>query len=146
MEVEIKLEPGRNEPKVIILTGEMTAAISDLARRLTAGELRFLPGYRDGEVLLLDPKQVQRIWAEEQTVLARTESATVTLKTRLYELEERLAGTSFLRISHGEIVNFDHVKSLDLSMAGALSLRLDNGDTTFVSRRYMGKIKAYLGI
>lgn len=36
VEVEIKLEPGRNEPKVIILTGEMTAAISDLARRLAA--------------------------------------------------------------------------------------------------------------
>lgn len=146
MEVEIKLEPGRNEPKVIILTGEMTAAISDLARRLTTGELRFLPGYRDGEVLLLDPNQVRRIWAVEQTVLARTESATVTLKMRLYELEERLAGTSFLRISHGEIVNFDHVKSLDLSMAGALSLRLDNGDSAFVSRRNIIKIKAYLGI
>lgn len=146
MEVEIKLEPGRNEPKVIILTGEMTAAISDLARRLAAGELRFLPGWRDGEVLLLDPGQVRRIWAEEQNVLARTESTTVILKMRLYELEERLTGGSFLRISHGEIVNFDHVKSLALSTTGTLSLRLDNGDAAFISRRYMGKIKTYLGI
>lgn len=146
MEVEIKLEPGRSEPKIMILTGEMTAAISDLARRLTAGELRFLPGYRSGEVLLIDPAQVTRIWAEGQTVLARTERSTVTLKMRLYELEERLAGTSFLRVSHSEIVNFDHVKSLDFSMAGTISLRLDNGDSAFVSRRNMGRIKIYLGI
>lgn len=146
MEVEIKLEPGRSEPKVIILTGEMTAAITDLARRLSAGELRFLPGWRDGEVLLIDPAQVRRIWAEGQEVLAQTEGATVTLKMRLYELEERLAGTSFLRVSHSEIVNFDHVKSLDLSMAGTISLRLDNGESAFVSRRNMGRIKAYLGI
>lgn len=146
MEVEINLEPGRNEPKVIIITGEITTAIADLARRLTAGELRFLPGWRDGEVFLLDPKQIRRIWAEGQSVLARTENATLSLKLRLYELEDRLSGSSFLRVSHGEIVNFDHVKSLDFSMAGALSLRLDNGDAVFVSRRYITKIKSYLGI
>lgn len=146
MDVEIKLEPGRSAPKVVILTREVTPAIADLARRLAAGELRFLPGWREDEVLLLDPAEIRRIWCEGQAVLARTACAAVTLRLRLYELEERLAGGSFLRVSHGELVNFDHVKSLDLSMAGALSLRLDNGDTAFVSRRYMSKIKAYLGI
>lgn len=48
MDVEIKLEPGRTAPKVIILTGEMTDQVTDLARRLTAGESRFLPG-RQGD-------------------------------------------------------------------------------------------------
>ena len=43
MDVEIKLEPGRAAPKVIILTGEMTEQVTDLARRLAAGESRFLP-------------------------------------------------------------------------------------------------------
>ena len=146
MEVEIRLEPGRAEPKVVILTGELSGAVSDLARRLGTGEARFLPGWRAGEVLLLDPGDIRRIWAEGQGVLARTEGDTLTLRLRLYELEERLAGTAFLRISLGEIVNLDHVKSLDLSMAGVLSLRLDNGDAAFVSRRYMGRIKALLGI
>ena len=74
------------------------------------------------------------------------EGETVLLKNRLYELEERLAGGPFLRVSHGELVNFDHVRSLDLSMAGTISLRLDNGDAAFVSRRNMGRIKSYLGI
>ena len=31
-------------------------------------------------------------------------------------------------------------------MAGTISLRLDNGDAAFVSRRNMGRIKSYLGI
>ena len=147
MEVEIKLEPGRNEPKLIILTGEMTAAISDLARRLTTGELRFLPGYRDGEVLLLDPNQVRRIWAEEQTVLARTESATVTLKMRLYELEERLDPADFVRISHSEIVNLRQVTALDLSLAGTIKMTLAGGAVIcWVSRRYVPKIKEGLGL
>lgn len=146
LDVEIKLEAGRDTPKVIILTGELTEAISDLARRLSAGETRFLPGWKDGQIFLVDPAQVRRIWAEGQQVLARTEEATTVLRTRLYELEERLSGGPFLRVSHGEMVNFDHVKSLDLSMAGSISLRLDNGDTAFVSRRNMSRIKRYLGL
>lgn len=146
MEVEIKLEAGRWDPKVLILTGEVTPAVADLAKRLSGAEARFLPGWQGENVLLLDPADVRRIWAEGQAVLARTERDTLTLRARLYELEERLSGGSFLRISHGEIVNFDHVESLDFSMAGTISLRLDNGDSSFVSRRYMGKIKSFLGL
>ena len=77
---------------------------------------------------------------------ARLESETVTLRSRLYELEERWKGTSIVRVSHSELVNFDKVKSLDLSITGTISLRLTNGESTYVSRRYMGKIKDYLGI
>ena len=146
LDVEIRLEPGRAAPKVLILTGEMNETVAELARRLSAVESRFLAGRRGDEVLLLDPAQVRRIYAQGQQVLARNEGETVLRKNRLYELEERLAGGPFLRVSHGELVNFDHVRSLDLSMAGTISLRLDNGDAAFVSRRNMGRIKSYLGI
>ena len=147
MDVEIKLEAGRTTPKVVILTGEVTPALAELAKRLSAGEsARFLAGWQGSRVALLPVGEVRRIWAEGQAVLARTERETYVLRARLYELEERLSGSPFLRVSHSEIVNFDHVKSLDLSMAGTISLRLDNGDSAFVSRRNMGRIKSYLGI
>ncbi len=146
MEVEIKLEPGRKEPKLVILAGELDSRVTELAKRLSAGNERFLPGYRDGQVLLLDPGDIRRIYAQGQGVFARTERETMALRTRLYELEERLSGGAFLRISHSEIVNFDHVKSLDFSASGIISLRLDNGDSAFVSRRNMKTIKTYLGI
>lgn len=147
MEVEIKLEPGRSEPKVLILTETVTAEVADLARRLSAEEVRFLPARREnGEIVLLEPGEVSRIYAQGQQVLARTAKGELVLRARLYELEERLAGAGFLRVSHSELVNFNKVKNLDLSMAGTISLRLEGGESAFVSRRYMGKIKTYLGI
>ena len=91
LDVEIRLEPGRAAPKVLILTGEMNETVAELARRLSAGESRFLAGRRGEEVLLLDPAQVRRIYAQGQQVLARTDGETVLLKNRLYELEEQLA-------------------------------------------------------
>jgi len=146
VEVEIRLEPGRREPKVVILTGEVTGQVRDLARRLGAGESRFLPGYREGQVILMEPEDIVRVYAQGQQVFARLEGETVTVRLRLYELEERWRGTSIVRVSHSELVNFDKVRSLDLSMAGTISLRLSNGESAYVSRRYMRRIKEYLGI
>lgn len=147
MEVEIRLEPGRVEPKVVILTGELSGAIFDLARRLGAGEPRFLPGWREGEVLLLDPGDIRRIWAQGQGVLARTQADTLTLRLRLYELEERLDPGVFVRISHSEIVNLKQVTALDLSLAGTIKMTLAGGAAVcWVSRRYVPKIKQALGL
>ena len=57
-----------------------------------------------------------------------------------------LSGSSFVRISNSEIVNFGHVTSLDTSISGTISLRMTNGDKAYVSRRYVSKIKKYLGL
>ena len=146
MDVEIKLEPGRAAPKVIILTGEMSEQGADLARRHAGGESRFLPARQGDQVVLLEPGDIYRIYAQGQQILARLAEGTAVLRFRLYELEEKLSASGFLRISHAELVNFSKVKHLDLSMAGTIRLRMDNGDATYVSRRYMGRIKQYLGI
>ena len=56
-----------------------------------------------------------RIYAEEGKVFAKTEYDLYQLRLRLYELEERLDDTLFVRISNSEIVNLKKVKNLDLS-------------------------------
>ena len=59
---------------------------------------------------------------------------------RLYELEERL-DNRFVRISNSEIVNLKKVKSLDLSFVGTICMELSNGEVSYVSRRYVSKMK-----
>ena len=68
------------------------------------------------------------------------------LKARLYELEERLAKKNFIRISNSEIVNFSKIKNFDLSLAGTITIIFKDGSKTYVSRRYVKKIKQFLGI
>ena len=52
----------------------------------------------------------------------------------------------FIRISKSEIVNLKMVDSLDLSFIGTICIKLKNGTNTYVSRRYVKKIKQILGI
>jgi DNA-binding LytR/AlgR family response regulator len=68
------------------------------------------------------------------------------LRVRLYELEERLDKTRFVRISNSEIVNLKAVKKIDLSFTGTIGITLSNGATSYVSRRYVSKIKQVLGM
>ena len=55
---------------------------------------------------------------------------------RLYELEEALAGTEFVRASKSLIVNFDHVRALRPYLNARLELVLSNGESVIASRQY----------
>lgn len=61
-------------------------------------------------------------------------------------MEERLNSNYFIRISNSEIINLKKVKNFDLSFTGTICVELMNGTTTYVSRRYVSKMKTILGI
>ena len=96
--------------------------------------------------LLLTAKDIWRVYTEGQKIMAEGGEGKVQLRGRLYEWEERLVPEGFFRISHSEVVNLQAVKSLDLSLAGTVGLRFKNGGSTFVSRRYVDKLKKRLGL
>lgn len=146
MELEVKIDQIYLTPKVIIYTKEMTQEVMDLVKRLSEHNIESLIGYRGDEILIIPTEEIYRIYAGEQKVYVKTLHEEAYLKARLYEIEEKFAGSSLVRISNSEIVNFKKVKSLDLSISGTISMKLESGEKTFVSRRYVDKIKKYLGI
>ena len=77
---------------------------------------------------------------------AEAEGGTYLLRLRLYEAEQRLASRSFVRISNGEIINLKRIRGFDLSFVGTICVTLSNGTVTYVSRRYVSKIKQLFGI
>ena len=95
---------------------------------------------------MLDPDEIYRVSASSGKVYAQTSRGEVQLRLRLYEMEQRLDGRSFVRISNSEITNLKKVKGFDLSMAGTICVLLSNGDTTYVSRRYVARIKQIPGV
>lgn len=144
MEVEWKLEPGRTEPKVVILAGERTPALERLVRELSGLALSPIPVWRGEEMLRLPQEAFLRFYTQDKGVLAQTEEGSFPVRLRLYELEQRLDATRFVRISNGEIVNLDRVTALDLSLTGTIRMTLTGGVYAYVSRRYVKKIKQTL--
>ncbi len=144
MEVEIRTEPGRQEPKIVILAGEESEELRRLADSLSRLALGPIPVGRGEEKLLLPQGDFLRFYADGKGVSAQTAGESYTVPLRLYELEERLDAARFVRISNGEIVNLERVTAVDLSLSGTICMTLDGTVKAYVSRRYMKKIKETL--
>lgn len=146
MKIEIKLDKNCLETKLIIVTEKMTDEISDLMQRLSEESPQGIVGFDGNVVLMLEPSEIVRIYAAVGKVFAVTDKKEYVLRMRLYEAEEKLGGKGFVRISNSEIINIKKAKEFDLSTAGTICVSLSNGNVSFVSRRYVSKIKKTLGI
>ena len=146
MQVEIKIDPSQPEPKVVITAASMTEEANRIVRRLSEEIPQVISGTRDGKLEVLEPEELIRIYAASGKVFAVTGKGEYTLRLRLYELEERLSPHQFVRISNSEIIHLKKVVNFDLSFAGTIYVKLSNGTVTYVSRRYVSKIKKILGI
>lgn len=145
MKVELHIDPAQPELAVVLRAPARTEEVESLLALLTA-ESGVLLGFRDGAAVPLPPETILRFYGEDKEVRAETLDGVYTMRQRLYALEERLAGRRFVRISHSEIVNLDQVTALDLSLTGTIRMTLRGGAVTYVSRRYVKRIKEVLGL
>lgn len=104
-----------------------------------------LVGYREEEAVLLDPAAVCCFIAEEGRVLALTGKERLTVKSRLYQLEEEL-GQDFLKINQSCLASVKQIERFDASILGTLKVRFKNGYTDYVSRRCVKKVKERFGL
>ncbi len=124
----------------------MTEEITTLMQRLSDHIPQEIVGFDGDVVRLLEPADIVRIYAAVGKVFAVIGDKEYILRLRLYEAEERLNGKGFVRISNSEIINIKKAKKFDLSTVGTICVSLANGNVSFVSRRYVTKIKKTLGI
>lgn len=146
MKIEIKIDPACSEPRVLIITDKVSDEVTALMKKLSVSGAPPLTGCRDGALEILDEQDIYRIYAENGRVIAVTERGEYALRRRLYELEQRLDKSRFVRISNSEIINLKKVRKFDLKLTGTICVVMTNGAVTYVSRRYVSKIKQVLGL
>ena len=134
MQVEIKIDSSYTEPKIIIHTASITEEVNALMQRLSEHTPPILTGSKDGKMEVIEPDELFRIYAAGGKVFAVTDKGEYLLRLRL------------VRISNSEIIHLSKVKNFDLSFSGTIYVKLTNGTTTYVSRRYVSKIKKILGM
>lgn len=146
MQIEIKMDASYTEPKIIIWTASMTEDVNRILNKLSENTPQVLSGSKNEKIEVIEHDDLIRIYANAGRVFAVTNKGEYTVRLRLYEIEERLNPNQFVRISNSEIVNLKKVQNFDLSFTGTICVELTNGTTTYVSRRYVSKIKKFLGI
>ncbi len=146
MQLEVKIDRSFIEPKVIILTASMTEDVNIILNKLSDQAPQIISGSKDNKIEVIEQADLIRIYASSGKVFAATHKGEYALRLRLYEIEERLPPHQFVRISNSEIINLKKVNNFDLSFTGTICIKLANGTITYVSRRYVSKLKKILGI
>jgi DNA-binding LytR/AlgR family response regulator len=146
VKIEVKVDASVRETTVVIYTDKVTDEIQQLAQRLSQDAPQVIVGFLEDEAIILAQEEIVRAYAEGGKVFAQTPNGKFLLRLRLYELEDRLDAKRFVRISNAEIINLGWVRGFDLSFAGTICVRMKNDTQTYVSRRYVAKIKQVLGL
>ena len=146
MDIEIKLDDSVTVPKVIIITNKVDKEIEELVEKISKYKPTVICGFRDGIMRILEPSEILRICSEGRKISAVTDDGEYIIRKRLFEIEETLELSRFARISNSEIINLRKVQHFDLSLRGTICVKMNDGSVTYVSRRYVSKIKSVLGV
>ena len=145
MNVTITENPALDDIEVSVACPRIDERVQRIVSALGAFD-RALVGERDGATYRLDVDDVCYAETVDGKTFLYTADAVYQTPLKLYELEERLAGTEFVRASKQMLVNFDHVQGIRPYLNARLQLMLDNGEAVIVSRQYAPVIKRKLGL
>lgn len=145
MNVTITETPRANGISVAIECPRIDERVQRIVASLSAFD-RKLTGTRDGATLIVVIGDVLYAETVDGSTFLYLKDAVLETPLRLYELEDRLAGTEFVRASKQLLANFDHVAGIKPYLNARLQLLLDNGETVIVSRQYAPAIKQKIGL
>ncbi len=148
MNITLKEEPGRREIEVTIVSSPGDPRASRLVEALRAATGRLVGYAPNGDISqkIIPLDQVLYVETTERRAFIRTmDGTTLESPLRLYELEQALEGTEFMRISRQVLVNFDKVVSIVPEPNSRLILELDGGSRVVATRSYAPDIRRKLG-
>lgn len=146
MKVEIKLDPNFEETIIEIHTKEINQEISDLIKQLEIKNEDRMIVWKKEILYILENNEIEAIYSNQGKVYVRANNNEYISKSKLYEIEEQIKLPHFIRISNSEIINFNKIENLDLSITGTIEIKFKSGYRTYASRRNIKKIKEYLKI
>jgi len=149
LKVGINIDRSVEEVEVLITAQEQSRTVNALYEHIVEFDkksLETLTAYRDDIAKIVNVTDVFRIYMGNQKVYIQTHQGEYAIRYRLYELEAALDKKQFLRISNSEIINVKKIRDIDLSLIGRICIRFEDNTQTYVSRRYIPKIKKSLGI
>lgn len=133
------------EEEVVIRCHEVNDEVLSIVQKLKKND-NIILGSSGSEVFRIPIKDIFYIESVDNKTFIYCQNQVFDTKARLYELEEKLAGTKMFRCSKAMILNLAKVRSVAPSMNGRFEARLTNGESVIISRQYVPNLKKRLGM
>lgn len=145
MKISININENSSNTEIVI----NCSALTPETERIIAA-LRMLDSQmtvtKNGEVYILDVAKIVYVESVDRKTFVYTEGDCFESRLKLYEMEQQLCQSGFLRISKSCLVHLKYIRSLRAELDRKLRLTLDNGEQIIVSRQYADDLKHRLGV
>lgn len=145
MKLLIDQSPENEAVEIIIKCGLIDARLEKLIEQV---RLYFfsVAAKRDGKTFQLRLEDIFYFESVDSHTFAYTEKEVYECSMRLYELEDQIAKTDFVRISKSCILNVTTLKNVRGLLNGRMEVELENGEKVVVTRHYVEALKKKLGL
>lgn len=145
MKITINIDEKIQETEIKISCNQLTYEVENLIATLRILNQQMLVS-KENENFLLDVNEISYIEAVDRKTFVYTEDDIYESKLKLYEMEEKLCQSGFIRISKSCLVRLKYIKSIKNDVERKLRLTMKNGEQIIVSRQYAEEIKKRLGV
>lgn len=104
-----------------------------------------ISGKKDDKVYIIKLEDVMYFDTVDEKVFIYTVEGVYETVLRLYEIEDRFAETSMLRISKSAVLNINKIEYVSPLLNGRIEAVLQNGEKIIISRQYVPVFKRKLG-
>ena len=145
MKITIEKNEAYKEPEVLIKCAEVNGEIQEIISCVSVIG-KNLAGEIDGETFFIPLGEIFYFESVEGSIFFYTDKQVYKCQARLYNLEEGLRDTYFVRVSKTSIVNLKKLKSIKREKNARLLGTLANGEKIIISRGYVNDIRRKLGV
>lgn len=140
----LDVAPGEEE-EIIVKCHKIEDSLKQLLNRFKQGK-DTITLHQNGDICLVPIQEVYYFESIDQKVFAYGKKEVYETRMKLYELEEALMDTDFLRATKSSIVNLNKIKRLTPTFSGRFEALLMNGERIVFSRQYVVLLKERLGL
>ncbi|MCG3419235.1 LytTR family DNA-binding domain-containing protein [Oceanobacillus jordanicus] len=144
MRLNIDIDENHEETSVTIQAKEWSEELEEIAAVIKKRKQRRLFGMDEEQTVLLNPPDIDYIYAQKRKVFAVIKDRELEIRMKLYEIEEILIPYQFMRFSKSVIGNLGRIERFELSFNGNLCVYFQSGSKEYITRKYVKPIKDQL--
>ena len=145
MKITINIDESLQETEIVVNCGELDVQTEQIITALRLFD-RKITVTKNDELFFLDVSKIIYVESVDRKTFVYTSDDCFETKLKLYEIEERLCNSGFLRTGKASLVQLKFIRSLKADINRKLRLTLENGEQLIVSRQYADELKRRLGV
>ena len=145
MKITINIDDKLTETQIHISSPALSAELEKMIEALRIYDQQMVV-FKGEESVILEVAQIVYVESVDRKTFVYTRNNFYETKLRLYEMEEQLCQSGFLRTSKSCLVQLKQIRTLKTELNRKLRVTLENGEQLMVSRQYADELKRRLGV